>query len=235
MPIGAALAAAAPALIGGIASAGVSAGIGALTSGGSSGAISAGQQQANGLSEATKTEARAGFKPFIGTGTNALTSYADVLGQNGPDAAARGMSQFTASPGYQYQLDQGLKAVDHGAAARGILRSGATLQAEQTLGANLANQDFGSYLGRLNGLAGIGFDGTRSLQDILSGQSTGQQRTDTTAAGAQAGIIDAAGNKLANAAGSGINSLAKYYTDKNDLGSSFGGPGTSTMNSGGFA
>jgi hypothetical protein len=50
----------------------------------------------------------------------------------------RRCSTFQSSPGYQFQLEQGLRAVDAGASAKGMLRSGAT-QAEQKFGHGLAN------------------------------------------------------------------------------------------------
>ena len=219
MPIGAALAAAAPAIIGGVASAGVSAGIGALTKSGASGQISGGAAAANGISQAAINESRGIYKPYMDTGQHALADYASFTGLNGPDAAAAAMANFTSSPGYGYQVEQGLKGVDAGAAAKGMLRSGATLKAEQTLGANLANQDFSAYLSRLSGMAGLGLDSNKAFTNILSGQSSNQQDTTTKAAGAQAGLTDQFGNKLANAAGAGINSLAEYGSKNGWFGS----------------
>lgn len=63
---------------------------------------------------------------------------------------------FQATPGYQFQLDQGLGAIDRSAASRGGLFSGATLKAAQGYGQGLANQEYGTYLNRLSGLAGSG-------------------------------------------------------------------------------
>jgi len=94
--------------------------------------------------------------PWRTTGTQALGANADLLGLNGPDAATRAMGNFTASPGYQWQLEQGLRAVDAGAAGQGMLRSGATLKAEQEYGQGLANQDFTNYYNRLFGLSQLG-------------------------------------------------------------------------------
>jgi hypothetical protein len=140
---------------------------GSLLKGGSqSSAISSGQQQAN-----------AAVAPYQTQGTNALTDYANLEGLNGSAAATTAMGNFTASPGYQYDVSQGLRAVDAGAAGKGILRSGATLKAEQTLGNNLADQDFSNYTNRLSNLAGMGLSA-----------STNVASTDTAAAGQQASI-----------------------------------------------
>lgn len=151
---------------------------GALKGGaGQSGAISEGRQQA--------LEA---VQPWVTTGTTANTQQANLLGLNGQPAADTAMSTFQASPGYGYQVSEGLRAVDAGAASRGTLISGSTLKAEQTLGSNLANQDFGNYMQRLNSLSTLG-------------ESAGvtQAGTDTSAAGAQAKIAGTEGTNITNA------------------------------------
>jgi hypothetical protein len=66
------------------------------------------------------------------------------------------MQNFQTSPGYQFQLQQGLRGVDAGAAAKGMLRSGATLKQEETYGQGLANQDFSNYYNRLMGISTLG-------------------------------------------------------------------------------
>ena len=157
-----------------------------------SGAIKEGLGQVNQTAQQTDAQAQQAYQPFMSQGTTALASYANLTGINGQDAANTAMSQFQASPGYQYQLTQGLKGVDAGAAAKGMLRSGATLKAEQTLGDNLANQDFSNYMGRLNTLANYGLSGTNSYTNILNNQATNMESADAKAAGAQAGI---AGNE----------------------------------------
>lgn len=179
----------------GVAGAVASAGAGALISGvtGSkqSGAISTGQQQANAV-----------LAPYSDTGVKSNTQTADLLGLNGQDAADKAMTTFQASPGYDYQVKQGLRAVDAGAAASGMLRSGATLKAEQTLGSNLANQDFGNYISRLNSLSNYGITA-----------AGGQASTDTSAAGQQASIYGSEGSNIGKAVGGGItNSLTALGT-----------------------
>ena len=66
------------------------------------------------------------------------------------------MAQFQTSPGYQFQLDQGLRAVDAGAAANSMLRSGATMKAEQAFGSGLAATEFTNYYNRLFALSQLG-------------------------------------------------------------------------------
>lgn len=167
---------------------------------GQSGAISDGQQQAN-----------ADVQPWVTSGTSANARQADLLGLNGQPAADTAMSSFQASPGYQYQVSQGLRAVDAGSSASGMLRSGATLKAEQTLGNNLANQDFGNYITRLNSLS-------------TTGESAGvnQASTDTGAATNQASIYGNTANGVSNS----LTSALGNSNVQNGLTSLFGGGST---------
>jgi hypothetical protein len=167
------------AVAGGVASAAIGSGISAIAGSGQSSAISAGQQQANAV-----------LAPYSNTGVQSDTQTANLLGLNGQPAADAAMSTFQSSPGFQYQLSQGLKAVDAGAAATGMLRSGSTMQAEQTLGNNLANQDFQQYISNLNGLSNYGITA-----------AGGQASTDTSAAGQQASIYGNTVNGISNALG----------------------------------
>lgn len=59
---------------------------------------------------------------------------------------------FQETPGFQFAMDQGRRAVDASAASRGGLRSGATIQAQTDRGVGMANQEFGNYLSRLSGV-----------------------------------------------------------------------------------
>jgi|SRR5215472_4949948 len=100
----------------------------------------------------------AGYQPYATAGQLSLKDQQDLLGLNGPDAASAAMAKFQTSPGYQWSLQQGLRATDMGAAARDMLRSGATLKAEQAYGTGLADQEFGNYFSRLAGLSNLGFN-----------------------------------------------------------------------------
>lgn len=62
------------------------------------------------------TNANALLQPYIDQGTSALKLTGDLSGANGVEAGKAAMENFQFSPGYQFALDQGLKAVDAGAA-----------------------------------------------------------------------------------------------------------------------
>jgi hypothetical protein len=139
---------------------------------------------------------------FRDTGGQATRQAGNLLGLNGQDAATGAMSTFQTSPGYGFQLEQGLRAVDAGAAAKGMLRSGATLEAEQKFGQGLANQDFGNYYNRLMGLANqgenaaAGYGSTTNASMSAAGQTGAEQASiyGNTAKGISSGVNDLMSN-----------------------------------------
>lgn len=192
---------------------------------------------------------RADLAPWRDTGTTANKSAADILGINGPDAATAAMADYHTSPGYQFALDQGLRAVDAGAAAKGLLRSGATLKAEQTFGEGLADQDFSNYYNRLFGLsqqgvtaatggastANAGIAGSTSLANTgaaLAG-STGAQEA-SIYGNTATGISNQANALLNNpAVKDWLGSSGPSY-DPSIYGYTAGGAGANTLQSLGF-
>ncbi len=141
--------------------------------------------------------------PWASSGGLASTASTDLLGLNGADAATAAMSNYRASPGYAWQMSEGLRGVDAGAAAKGMLRSGATLKQEQIFGAGLADSDFQQYYKNLMGLSTLG-------ETAASGQGAGAiktgegiAQTDASAAQQQASIY----GDVAKGLGTGINAL----------------------------
>jgi hypothetical protein len=152
------------------------------------GAAQKGQDEALAAQQQALEQERADLEPWRTTGGQALGATADLLGLNGPDAATAAMARYQTSPGYQWQLGQGLRAVDAGAAAQGMLRSGATLKAEQTFGQGLADQDFGQYYARLANLSGQGLTAAGDLTSAGQQNANAVSTIDTGAANAQSSI-----------------------------------------------
>lgn len=113
------------------------------------------------------------FDPYSWTGGQANSMYANALGLNGPGGNRAATGAFQASPGYNFQLGQGVQALDRSAAGSGMFGSGNAAMALNQYGQGLANQDYGNWMSRLGGL------GSQGLQ-AAAGQ-TGRQ-------GAMAGI-----------------------------------------------
>ena len=57
-------------------------------------------------------------------------------------------------PGYQFRQEEGQRAVERAASARGFNRSGNVLAALQQRSQDLAAQEYGNIINRLSGLAG---------------------------------------------------------------------------------
>ena len=214
--------------IAGIATAAVSAAtaIAGAVGGGSSqsGDISSGQAAANAAQQQALSNYTTNATPYIQTGTQAENALANINGLNGTDAQQNALSSFTTSPGYQFDVQQGLAGIDAGAASRGTLRSGNTVQAEDTLSQNLADQQFTNYYNRLSGLASSGQTATTSLGSAQVSTGAGEASTATSAATAQSGIAA----NTAKGVGNALTSLAGNSSVQNAL----SGIGGSTPTSG---
>jgi hypothetical protein len=218
--------------------------IGAVGSiaGGAMGSSAAGKASSNDMEMYNRT--RADLQPYNETGQSVLPSL-QALAMSGPtgggpdyvtQAAGERPGQMTqaeleATPGYQWNLAQGLKATQSAAAARGLGVSGASLKGAATYATgladstymnqfNIAQQRFTDLLNLNTGQQGnlnnqySRLSGVATLGANAAAQ-TGQQGT--TAAGNQgnylnqSGLASAAGaSGVGNAVTGGINSYLGY-------------------------
>ena len=82
-------------------------------------------------------------EPFRQVGVNALPELVEAS-----KYTPFTMDQFRADPGYAFRLQEGLKALDRSAAARGGLLSGATLKGAQRYGQDIGSQEFTNAFNR---------------------------------------------------------------------------------------
>lgn len=101
----------------------------------------------------TRDIVRNDFAPYRDAGTNALAGYNYEMGLGDRPENYRG---FQATPGYQFQLDQGNESINALAGTRGGLMSGRTLQDLATFNQGVANQEYGTYMSRLGGMIDTG-------------------------------------------------------------------------------
>jgi hypothetical protein len=128
-----------------------------------------------------------------------------AVGEDGAATGAPDYSAFFNTPDYQFALDQGLKATERSASARGGLRSGNTLAALTKYGQGLATQNFGNYISRLQSLAGLGSSASNNAGQNAMNLGINVGNTIQSGAGARAsGIVGSA-----NAWGDTANSLAQ--------------------------
>jgi len=165
-------------------------------------------------------QTRKDLAPYRQAGTTGLTRYQDLLyGKPIKDAAGNvagyekpDYSLFTESPGYQFRVDEGQRALERSAAAKGSLQSGATLKALTKYGQGVAGQQYDQYLNRLQGLAQSGQNAatqTGSFGQAAAGQygnmmgrsAQNLQDIGTARASGYAGQAQALGSTLSNLAG----------------------------------
>lgn len=146
-----------------------------------------------------------------------LRSHGQNLGsfaiQDRPEAPVQGSAGtsdryggFYESPGYQWRYDEGQRGVDRNMAARGRYLSGAREKAAIRYGQNAASGEFGNYMNRLAGAAGIG------QTAVNTGVSAGNTYA-TNAGNAQMGAANARASGYMGAANtlmSGVNNYAMY-------------------------
>lgn len=156
--------------------------------------------------------------PWVTAGTKALTDLQGTISNHMPF----GMDQFQQDPGYQFNLSEGLKALQNSAAARGGLISGNSMKALQDYGQQSASNeyqnaynryqtDYGTRLNSLQALSGTGQ--TAVGQNNQSGSnymntSTQAAQNNSAAAG---GYMTAGANALAQGATGAANANASGY------------------------
>jgi hypothetical protein len=205
-------------------------GAGSLLSAGTS--LIAGQTAADASNNAANLQAQtaaanaARAKPFVDIG-NSAGQQLQALNTGGFNAGqpdyvgmaagsvpnANNMGDLTATPGYQFNLQQGLQATQNSAAARGLGVSGAALKGAATYATGLADSTYqqqfanqqtkqndyinlntaqqGNTMNLYNRLADTAKLGANAASQVATNQ--------TNSASAQGGYINAAGQ--ANAAG----------------------------------
>jgi hypothetical protein len=125
------------------------------------------------------------------------------LAQTQQGGEAPDYSAFFKSPGYEFRFNEGLRASDRSAAARGMLMSGGHMRELQRYGQGLASSEFGNYANRLSSLAGIGQ--TSAFQSGQIGSAAASQVG--AGSGALAGTILAGGQAQAEGIVGGSNAM----------------------------
>ena len=193
-------------------------------------------------------------EPFRQGGLTAQQEIMQLLGIGGDKAAAGygslgksfGMADFEQDPGYAFRQQEGMKALERSAAARGNLLSGSTLKGVQRFGQDLASQEYQNAFNRyqvnrsnkLNPLQSLMGSG-QSATNVLTG-AAGQMGQNEASNIYNAGQARASGyigqaNALNNALGQVTgyfaqqplqNAMINYYSNvPGGAGSSSGGGG----------
>ncbi len=223
----------------------VSGALGANAANNAANAEEKGAQQAQAVSQQNQTNANqfqqnvlnsttAAEQPYQQVGSTAAGNLNDLLKQG---FTAPTLQQAEATPGYQFQLQQGTNAINENAAANGTLMSGNTGVALQNYGQNLAqtayqqtyNNALNTYDTNLNAnQAGVnaGLSSTGQLGQLGQAAAQNISGTDLTAANQQMNQI----NNAAAARASGYLGAAQGYSSM--LGGAAGGFGNMDFSGG---
>lgn len=182
----------------------LSAGIGAAASSSASDAQADAALNAQRADEKKFQQIRTDFAPYREVGGSALTRYADALGLNGDAARDQFRTDFREAPGYQYAFDEGMRAVEGSAAARGGVLNGGTLRALQRTGQGIADQGYNSYLDRFMGLANMGQNSAAQTGQFSNASAARQGGYMTDAGAARAGGYLSAANTATGAISNGL-------------------------------
>lgn len=182
-------------------------------------AQSAADTQSAATREATQVQkdmydqTRKDLMPYADAGRGSLSQLMGQMGPNGYFNQTYDGQDIYSDPSYQFRLNEGLDAVQSGAAAQGGLLSGATLKALQGYGQDMASQEYQNAYNRFNAdqtnrynrLSNIvGLGQNAAAQQGNAGMQTAQAVANNTMSGANAQAAGqiAAGNRTANTFGS---------------------------------
>lgn len=106
--------------------------------------------------------------------------------------------RFMETPGYQFRFDEGVRALDRSASARGRMLGGGHERELLRYGQGIGAAEFDNYANRLAGIAGMGQGSTTTLAGI--GQNTANNIAGAyqTGAGQQGDALMAAGTARAS-------------------------------------
>lgn len=186
-------------------------------------------------------EQRSDQQPWRQAGAQALSQMQDPYFQQ----TFSGMGSLQDDPGYQFRMDQGQKALEASAAARGGLMSGNMGQALAQYGQDYASNEYqnaynrftnnqSQRFNRLSSIAGLGqtANGQLAQSGMNAANNIGQDAMGGANAGA-AGMIGSANAWGGALSGIGNNAMNGVMMNKymGGGGGGFGGGGMNTMGS----
>jgi len=170
-------------------------------------------------------------EPFRQGGITSQNRLMDLLGlsQNtgaqgyGSAAQPFGEAQFAEDPGYTFRLKEGMKALEHSAAARGGLISGAAMKGAQRYGQEMGSQEYmnafnryqterAALLNPLQSLMGSGQTAANTLSQAAQNTGNNVSELQTQAGNARACGYMGSANALTSAVNNGMNNWIGYKT-----------------------
>lgn len=207
--------------------------VGKMGSDAAASSVNTATRQAQAATQHQQEVNRSDYSPYTSLGLNATQTIGQLLGfgnlnnpggegatyqfdlNNAKQAQDNALKNFYTSPGYQFRLNEGIKALDRSAAAKGMQLSGAQSKAVQAYGQGLASDEYNNWLNNYWQAAGLGKQAT----DAMSGQNTGLTQVygqqGMSGANAAAGLTQAGWNTLATGISQGnqniMNGIMSFF------------------------
>lgn len=148
---------------------------------------------------------------------------------------------FTADPGYDFRLSEGMRGINNSAAARGGVLSGAALKAASKYNQNFASNEYSNVynrfqtnqtnqFNRLASIAGVGQTATNQVAAAGQNMANNVSQNQLSAGNARASGYVGQANALTGAIGQGINGFMQYNAMQNSAG---GGAGYNALGTSG--
>ena len=113
---------------------------------------------------------------------------------------------FTATPGYQFRVDQGNSSINALAGARGGLVSGRTMQDLASFNQGIASEEYSEDMNRLAGLTDMGMGAAGNQAQAANGYASGATNALANKGNAQAAGFAGVNNALQSGISNGIGS-----------------------------
>lgn len=180
---------------------------------GAAGSILGGVFGADGAKSAARTQARSAdaaqefqremfetqrqdYAPWRRQGRNALMA---LRGELGLGAMPAGYAGFQETPGYDFEMSEGMRALESRLAAMGLTNSGVGMRTRQEYGQGLASRNYANHIARLQSMAGIGQSATNALAGLGSQYAGNMGNLAMASGAARAGGIANAANAWGSA------------------------------------
>lgn len=180
-------------------------------------------------------------EPFRQGGLTAQNKIMELLGLGGDTTSAEygsaakafGNDQFQQDPGYTFRQEEGMKALERSAAARGGLLSGSAMKGIQRFGQGLASQEYQNAFNRyqiersarlnpLQSMMGSGQSATNVITGNIGSAGANEQNAIMNSGAARASGYVGSANALSGAL-SGIGNMAVNYPMANAMAGYYSG------------
>lgn len=211
-------------------------------------AVATGTTNANDILSRSAQTQLGMYSPYVNAGQDALTGIQQLAGANGPlaDQFSFNPTDLQNDPGYAFALKQGQDAINRSAAAKGGLFSSSTIKSLSGYNTGMASTHFNeayqraantfninrqgalARVGTLQGLAGMGLQGTSAGAGAV-GTTSSQQAQNAFGQGVTNAGIGLQGNQTIATAltGKGNSEAAGTIGSTNSILSGIGGVGNS--------